>query len=373
MRSPGEICNAFNFWIAGYFFCFGSLVRIQIFNQSSPCSAGCDSIPCDSLCFRQQDCGSADCAGNRAGAGLDPAADTQAPTNLNYIEISDLSPSFNGTTQTYLAMSGQTFHVIGVAYTQSVLGAPTGTVSILQNGNAPSGTVTSYPLNGSYSGGFTGVGFAYLEGDLATSIDTPGSYNFTATYLGDANYLGSQTPFPVNVTVQDTTYKISGTIADVTVKAGQTSATTVNFAGVDNFGGQITVTCKLPAAMTEATCSGASAALTNVATVSSTITIPTTAAHQLAANEKPRVGGIALALAGGVFLFAFGGKRRGSLAALVLLIWAGTFVGCGGGGSSSTSGGGSTDPGTPTGAYIVNVTTTSQNITRTATFTVTVQ
>ena len=312
-------------------------------------------------------------ASYNASQGALTATVTQAPTNLNYIEISDLSPSFNGTTQTYIAMSGQTFHVIGVAYTQSVLGAPTGTVSILQDGNTPSGTVTSYPLNGSYSGGFTGVGFAYLEGDLATSIDTPGSYNFTATYLGDANYLGSQTPSPVNVTVQDTTFNISGTIANISVKAGQTATATVNFAGVDNFGGQITVTCKLPAAMTESTCSGASAALTNVATTSSIITITTTAAHQLAANEKPRVGGIALALAGGIFLFAFGGKRRGSLAALVLLICAGTFVGCGGGGGSSSSGGGSSDPGTPAGAYTVSVTAASQNITRTATFTVTVQ
>jgi D-serine deaminase-like pyridoxal phosphate-dependent protein len=176
----------------------------------------------------------------------------------------------------------------------------------------------------------------------------------------------------VNVTVQDTTFNISGTIANITVKAGQTATTTVNFAGVDNFGGLITVSCKLPAAMTEATCSGASATLSNTPTTSSTITITTTAAHQLAANEKPHLGGVALALAGGIFLFAFGGTRRGSLATLVLLICAGTVVGCGGGGSSS-GGGGSTDPGTPAGAYTVNVTTTSQNITRTATFTVTVQ
>ncbi|MGA8743992.1 MAG: hypothetical protein WB561_22555 [Terracidiphilus sp.] len=274
---------------------------------------------------------------------------------------------------TYIAWSGQLFHLVAVAYSDSVLSAPTGTVSILQDGNAPSGTLTSYPLNGSYIGGFSGVGFAYLEGDLATSIDTPGSYNFTATYLGDANYLGSQTSFPVNVTVQDTTFNISGTIANVTVTAGQTATATVNFAGVDNFGGLITVACKLPAAMTAATCSGASAALTNVSTTSSTITITTEAAHQLAANEKPRLGGVALALAGGIFLLAFGGKRRGSLAALVLLVCAGTFVSCGGGGSSSSGGGGSTDPGTPAGAYTVNVTTTSQNITRTATFTVTVQ
>ena len=192
--------------------------------------------------------------------------------------------------------------IVGVAYTDSALGAPTGTAVFLQNGNPPSGNVTSYLLNGSYGGGFTGVGFAYLEGDLATSIDTPGSYDFTATYLGDANYLGSQTPFPVNVTVQATTFNVSGTIANITLKASQTATATVNSTGVDNFAGQIQVTCKLPAAMTEATCSGASATLMNASTTNSTIKVTTMAAHQIAAIEKPHLGRIALVLSSFIFL-----------------------------------------------------------------------
>lgn len=307
---------------------------------------------------------------NASQASLN-AAVTQAPTFIYYIEVTDLSPSSDGTTLTYIAWSGQLFHLVAVAYSDSVLGAPTGAVSFLQNGNAPSGTVTSYPLNGSYSGGFNAVGFAYLEGDLATSIDTPGSYNFTASYPGDGNYLGSQSPFPVNVTVRDTTFNISGTIANVTVTAGQNATATVNFAAVDTFAGQIKVNCKLPATMLEATCSASAASLGNNTTASSTVTITTTAAHKLLASHAGRTGGYALALAGGVFLFAFGGKRRGNLLALVLLICADTIVGCGGG--SSSSGGGSTDPGTAAGTYTVNVSATSVNITRTGTFTVTVQ
>ncbi len=313
---------------------------------------------------------SGDASYNASQASLN-AVVTQAPTFLDYIEIPDLSPSFNGTTATYIAWSGQAFHVIGVAYTDSVLGAPTGIVSFLQNGNAPSGTVTSYPLNGSYSGGFSGVGFAYLQGDLATSIDTPGSYNFTASYPGDGNYLGSQTPFAVNVTVQDTTFNISGTIANATVAAGQTGTATVNFASIDNFAGQITVTCKLPATMLEATCSASAASLGNNTTASSIVTITTTAAHKQMASHASRAGRFALALAGGIFLLAFGGRRRGTLLALVLLVCVGTFVGCGGSGSSGS--GGSTDAGTAAGAYTVNVSATSMNITRTGTFTVTVQ
>lgn len=295
---------------------------------------------------------------------------TQAPTFIYYIESTDLSPSSNGTTSTYLAYSGQLFHLVSVAYSESVLGAPTGAVSFLQNGNAPSGTMTQDPLNGSYIGGFTGVNFAYLEGELATSIDAPGSYNFTASYPGDANYLGSQSPFPVNVTVQDTTFNISGTIPNITVTAGQTGTTTLKFAGVDNFAGQITVTCKLPTTMQEATCTAPGASLGNNTTANTTLTITTTAAHKLVANRAPRAGGIALSFAGGIFLFAFGGRRRRSFLALILLMCAaGMFVGCGGSGG----GGGSTDPGTAAGTYTVSVVATSMSITRTGTFTVTVQ
>lgn len=310
---------------------------------------------------------------NASQASLN-AAVTQAPTSLDYMAIPDLSPSFIGNTEIYIAWSGQAFHVDAIAFTESVLGAPTGTVSIQENGNAPSGPVTQSPMNGSYSGGFGGLNFAYLEGSLATSIDTPGNYNFTATYPGDRNYLGSQSPFPVSVTVEDTTFKISGTIANVTVTAGQTGTATVNFAGVDNFAGQIAVTCTLPTTMMEATCTSSAASLGNNTTASSTLTIVTTAAHKLAANQAPRFGGAALALAGGILLFAFGGRRGRSLLALVVVICVGTFVGCGGSGSSGGGGGGgSTDPGTAAGTYTVNVTATSVNITRTGKFTVTVQ
>ncbi|WP_348262996.1 Ig-like domain repeat protein [Telmatobacter sp. DSM 110680] len=312
-----------------------------------------------------------DASYNASQASLN-AVVTQAPTYIYYLEIQGLSPTINANGETYVAYSGQKFDAIAVAYSQSILGAPTGTISILENGNAASGTLTSYQLNGSYTGGFAGVGLAYLEGDLTTSIDTPGSYNFTATYAGDGNYLGSQSPFPVNVTIVDTTFNISGTIANVNVKAGSTATTTVSFAGVDNFAGQIQVTCKLPTAMAEATCTATQAALGNTTTATSTVTITTTAAHKLAANHAQRVGGMAVALAGGILLFAFGGRRRGILLPLVLVMCAGTFVGCGGSGSSS-GGGGSTDLGTVAGSYTVSVSATSMNITRTGTFTVTVQ
>ncbi len=301
---------------------------------------------------------------------------TQAPTFIYYIEAPGLSPVYTGTGEmNYEVWSHQTFQVLATAYTYSVLSAPTGTVSITQNGGAPQGTVQNTPEDGTYSGGFSGLYFAFLPSELTTTIDTPGAYTFTAAYAGDANYLGSQNPFPILVTVQDTTYNISGTVSNVTVMAGQTGTTTVNFAGVDNFVGTITVACKLPSAMTEATCSAPSASMVGGTTASSLLTITTTAAHKAIANEKRSLSGFSLALACGVFLIAFRGKRRGYFLTMVLVIsacaFAGAVVGCGG--SSGSGGGGSTDPGTPAATYTVNVTAMSSNITRTATFTVTVQ
>ena len=297
---------------------------------------------------------------------------TQAQTFIYYIQT-DLTPDITGLN--YTAMAGQAFHVLATAYTQSVLNAPTGIVSILQNGATPSGTLTTTPLNGSYAGGFSGLGFAYLSSQLATSIDTPGTYTFSASYAGDANYLGTQSAFPINLTIQDTTFQIAGTIANMTVKAGSTGTTAVNFTGTDNFAGQIQVKCTLPAAMKEATCSASPAAMFNTTSASSTVSIVTAAPHQIAENLRPVFGGGAAALAGCVFLIAFGRKRRSVLLGIVLLIFAGTvFSGCGGGSASGGGGGGgNTDPGTPTGTYTVSVTATSTNITRTGSFTVTVQ
>lgn len=300
---------------------------------------------------------------------------TQAPTFIYFVDIPDLTPTFNGNNLVYRAWSGQAFHVDASAYTQSVLNAPTGAVSILENGGTPSGTATQYSLNGSYSGGFSGVSFAYLAVELAKNIDTPGTYIYSASYPGDANYFGSQSASSTTVIVQDTTFNISGTIANVSIKAGSTGTTNVNFAGVDNFAGQITVACNLPSSMKEASCTAPTASLGNNTTTSSTLTIKTTAAHQVATNRRIGFGDVALGALAGFFLIGFGRGRRSmtGLMLMLLVVCLSSFAGCGGGSSSNGGGGGTTDQGTPAGSYTVNVTATAVNITRTATFTVTVQ
>jgi subtilase family serine protease len=298
---------------------------------------------------------------------------TQAPTSM-YMEINDL-PYYNGGGANYLAWSGQLFHVFAPVLEQSILLAPTGTVTFLENGNPPSGAVVLYTRNG--SGSLDPASHGYLDGTLATSIDTPGTYTFTASYAGDAHYLGSQSPYSLSVLVVDTTFNITPPILNVTIAApGQTGTTTITLAGVDNFAGTVNVTCALPATMTESTCPAVTANLGNNTTATAQLTITTTAAHPLTASRTGGKGLYGFAVLAGVFLLVLPGsrRRRFPLALLLLVCFAG-FAGCGSGSSSGGGGGTSTqtDPGTPAGTYTVNVTATSIGITRTASFSVTVQ
>ncbi|HXS76234.1 MAG TPA: protease pro-enzyme activation domain-containing protein [Terracidiphilus sp.] len=296
---------------------------------------------------------------------------TQAPTFIYYLQVPDLTPDYTGLN--YTAYSGQAFHVAASAFTQSVLNAPTGTVSIQQNGASPAGTVVTSPWNGSYGGGFTNVNFAYLASTLSETIDTPGTYTYTAAYAGDAHYLGSQSAFPVRVTVLDTTFKIAGTIPNVTITAGSSATATLGLAVINNFAGQVAVTCGLPTSMSEAHCSASSLYIAGSTSAASTLTIATTAPHQIAANSRPPLARGFVALAS-MIMIAFGAKRRRCFLAVLMLISLSSLVACGGGGGSTGSvGGGNLDQGTPRGTYTVNVSAVSNNITRTASFTVTVQ
>ncbi|MGA7853651.1 MAG: hypothetical protein WCA15_10015, partial [Candidatus Acidiferrales bacterium] len=72
----------------------------------------------------------------------------------------------------------------------------------------------------------------------------------------------------------------------------------------------------------------------------------------------------------GVLLIALPGARRRRVALVFGVVLCVISIGsCGGGGG----GGSQTDPGTPAGTYMVTVTATSSNITRTGTFSVTVE
>jgi hypothetical protein len=296
---------------------------------------------------------------------------TQAPTILDTFEITDLGQQYNGTgSPNYLAWSGQLFHVLAAARESSIMPAPTGVISFLENGNPAPGTIVAAPWNGGYGGGFSWFNFGYLNNTLATSIDTPGTYLFTASYPGDANYAGSQNIYSLSVVVADTTFNITPPIPNMTIAApGLSGTTTMTLAAVDHFAGTVNVTCALPAAMTEAACPAVTANLGNNTTANAQLTITTTAAHPLTASRTDGKGLYSFGVLACAFLLVLPGSRRRRFPlALLLLVCVFGFGGCGGGGSTTPM-----DSGTPAGTYTVNVTATSMNITRTASFNVTVQ
>jgi len=189
----------------------------------------------------------------------------------------------------------------------------------------------------------------------------------TASYPGDGNYMAAQTAYSLTVVVSDSTFQITPPIANVTVTAGQSGTTNVNLSKVDTFGGVVNVTCTLPVAMTEATCPATTASLGNNMTAVAQLTITTTAPHKVTASlerGKPPYGFAVLASI--LLLLPIGFRRRAWLLVLVVVCVAGAG-GCSEGSQPPT------DPGTSPGTYTVNVTATAQGITRTGTFTVTVE
>jgi len=307
---------------------------------------------------------------------------TQAPT-FTEMDIENLPVSYNGTTQVWIADSGESFTVDVPVYAYSIQQAPTGTIAILENGNPLSGTISYDPRNGSFSGNYSSGVFewAYLAGALSAAIDTPGNYTFTASYSGDPYYLGSESPYSLIVTVLDTTFNIASPIPNLTIPApGQSGTAPVTLTATDNFLGNVNVSCALPAAMTEATCPSTTANLLASSVVASLV-ITTTAPHPVGADRRAGIGPHGFGVLAGVFLLAISfsgsfsksgiGRRTLSLR-LLLLAGVALMVSCGGG-SNTSSPPPQIDPGTPAGTYTVSVTATSSGITRTGSFNVTVQ
>jgi len=286
---------------------------------------------------------------------------TPAPTGMDTFEIPDLSEQFTPSGSNYIADSGQTFHVETAVTADSVLPPPTGNIVFLENGVTIQETIAYFPFSDSPNP------WTYLNGQLPVTIDTPGTYTFTASYPGDGNYAAAQTTFSIPVVVTDQTFQITAPVANVTVTAGQTGTTNVNLTAVDNFGGVVKVTCTLPAAMAEATCPASSAALGNNTTATAPLTITTTAAHALTSKLERGAPPYGFAVLACVFLLLPIRFRRKLPLLMLFAVLAVGFNGCGGGSQTQQ------DQRTPKGAYAVNVTATSLNITRTSTFTVTVQ
>src|SRR5208337_4022557 len=144
---------------------------------------------------------------------------------------------------------------------------------------------------------------------------------------------------------------------------GQSAASAISVAQNNGFTGTVTLTCSVPTAMTEASCSLNPSALTSSGSVA--LLIATTAPHTAGGQFTTPIG----LLPGGVVLFCALllvaatrlRARKIALGFLAAALLAAAFVACGGGASSS--GGVITDPGTPTGNYTITVTGTSGSVT----------
>jgi subtilase family serine protease len=244
--------------------------------------------------------------------------------------------------------------------------APTGTVTFFANG-ATLGTATTMPTNGNPYTRAT----ASLAASLTTSIATSGTYSITGSFTtGDSNY-SSQSSSNAPQIIVGSSFAIPS-IPTVTISSpGGTGTATVTLTPANGFTGTVNITCSLPSNMTEATCPATSATISGSTSVNATVTITTTAPHQVSARATG-AGLFGLGVVAGVFLFAIPGFRKNKTS-LTLLVFAFIVLlascGGGGGGGSTTR----TDPGTPAGTYTVSLSATGGGVTVPATFHVTVQ
>jgi hypothetical protein len=268
-----------------------------------------------------------------------------------------------GPTFAYVSASptgGNSVTLQALVETVSAGDEPTGTVQFLNGGAPISGTVT---YTGAAYSPTTGIA-AYLQATL--TIPLTAAANITAQYSGDANYEAStssvaQVPAPDFVlTANPTSLSIAS--------PGQSAASAISVAENNGFTGTVNLTCSVPAAMSEASCSLNPNSLTASGSVALLIA---TAAPSAAGSRFTTPIGL---LPGGALLFCAlllvavtkSRVRKFAVGLLAAALLAATFVGCGGGASSGGGGGGggggSSNPGTPTGNYTITVTGTSGSI-----------
>lgn len=253
----------------------------------------------------------------------------------------------------------QPITLTGTLNVTSLGSAPTGTVSLLDNGNPISSTTLS---------GNAPFALSFQVNTTSQPLSA-GVHSFTLQYAGSAVWVPA-TSAAQSITVQDFTLQAANT--SLTVNAGSSTTTQLNVSDESGLNSTTSFSCSgLP---DKSSCSFNPAQVSGSG--STTLTITTTAT-QTAELHWLSGGGVSLA----VLLFFLPRRRRKlhRLLSLCLLLAITGLSSCGGSHMGSTSGGsgsGSGATGTPTGSYTVTVTTTTASspaITHTADIKLTVQ
>jgi FtsP/CotA-like multicopper oxidase with cupredoxin domain len=215
------------------------------------------------------------------------------------------------------------------------------------NNPTPTGLV-QFQLNGVNVG--NPVTLVNGQATLTTAINgNTGANNLVAFYLGDATYAESiSTAIPI--TISNFALSSSGTTA--AVGSAAIASVTVNVA--TNYTSPISLTCTMPASLTESACFVNPSSITGTGQVS--LTVNTTPAHPLTSSLGHSAGWFAAgggaSLAGVVLLFHPRKRLRTRVVlglAFIAIVF--TALGCG----SATQ----VDPGTAKGSYSVVVTGTA--------------
>jgi FtsP/CotA-like multicopper oxidase with cupredoxin domain len=233
---------------------------------------------------------------------------------------------------------------------------PNGSVTLTANvidsttgANTPTGTV-QFEINGTNVG--NPVTVANGTATLTTPVNgTSGSNNLTAFYQGDSNYAESvSSSLPITIS----NFAISSPGVTAAVGSAAIANVTVNVA--NGYTSPISLTCTMPASLTESACFVNPNGMTGTGTVS--LTVNTMPAHPLSIRLSSGPGWF---VAGGgsslacLVLLAFP-RRRGPGRMLSVLFSVAVLCGAIGCGGAVKAG---TDPGTTKGTYMVVVTGTA--------------
>jgi len=192
--------------------------------------------------------------------------------------------------------------------------------------------------------------------------------------------------------IETSYFNIAYPIQNVTVAAGNTATASLMLVPIGGFSGTVSISCTLPAAMVGATCSFATASLSNGISANVSLTITTTAAQtaSLTPQDKTRTASLqppssttrhpalkifyagafpvsALMLIGIGASFRFPKKSRWMILLLFTIVSAGILqtIACGGGETSSVTTC-STVPNAPTGLSAASTTSTGTTLSWTA-------